>query len=1358
MPHYAEAVSQQVLSFQTDLQTLVSELLHFLVDSDARDSKGTQQLFETLLQAIQPYLPACGSDSIAHLDRTPHFQRFLTQVADVFDRRRSNLATSSADNGNELMDLDDDFGTQKSQGRTEGQKIALARSDMALDSGSASFYTTVASRLILLAAMSQRSDPAELIPTSFMDKLLSMANEELLSCRGLLRELLHSDLVIDEGDATRLVQHLGEKILGSDEFDRSEIGLGFCLDVLVGLGSLWVGKPNSLLADSASQLYGWFISRALPKDIASPAVLKGIARLLLLLMRIDDEPGVAPSLPSPRTSLFEILLKGNSSVQFYIGKQLPEIFNFYILAKHDEVFVDLLKKLPSDPERIEGIAFRLFVLAKLGSRWPTLLRRCIYHIFETPDRISDSVGYAARCLSNVSAELNLENSQELFQLFAPQLIFTWLDSEPIEDMSYRIFGFESLKDLVTVAREEAAAIMIMRGQDKAVDTLSKILDVGQDELLQTSFTKVLGYAIAHDIQLHSSGSFTKAVSSEMWVKRCLGNDIFSEYKNLHFADVIALLFNTHDQGDAERYFKKQPDFAYAGQIMEEIKSLSSSNVTLPSNQQPFFKVKNLVMAIQRLCNGTIYEPATLFTAPLVVSIARKLLNSIHPALGSLHACSVLRKLRILICLSGEVATKGYPVEMLLHSIRPFITDPECADDAIGILQYLISRGSTYLLEAPSFVAGNALSIFGSLRAFLKSAPASTTQESQYKETMSKAQSFHAWLGNFVNNYNSPTLKHQLKPIFRALVQSAFKIGSVGNADIGTPESDLLFRLLEDEKTGGCILSRPSRELAFKMLCSDFRAPASFRGDIFGSDDLAIDYAAVVWKSCIDNSKSKQYLSWAAKVLGRAFAASGHVHKALLQESPLLQIRELGMPLEAEGSSEAYILRLLQTLTLGHDRSTAGLAEAALRIIVTHADHDLLQICHRVLPPTLHVASNWMPFHTPPSDTSQLREVNEAGFDTFAPKAILRPFWVRDQSIILACSVPDDPLLSALVPILQDVPWFADRVFPFLLHLVLLASFHGQHSIKKKLSTAFTAWFGEASAGVEKNLKMMVNSLLYLRTQELPNEKSSADRSQWLDVDYLKAAIAAKNCGLFKTALLFTEQFYFESGPSKSSRRSSAIAHETLEIPNGLLLTIFENIDDPDLYYGVQQNASLSTIQARLDYEKNGLKSLAFRGAQYDSHVRRRAPESALDIQSMVNALDVLSLSGLSHSLLHAQATVEMSPLSLESMFQTARKLEQWDIPVPTSRSSNAVTLYRAFQSVNTAPDYATIVRAIDEGLDRTMASLVREDMSTGALHGSLQTLAALVEMDEVLNSKESEQFEEIVARFRSRQEWMKIGK
>jgi serine-protein kinase ATM len=1352
MPHFADITSPQFEMLDTYMQSLALQLVQTLRDTGL----GYQALMEALLQAVQPYLPACDSHEFQQLsEKAPHLLRFFVLTVDEFNRRSLMRPTSLINGDDDLMDLDDDF-SQQSQTTAEGQSSILSRRCLQLEMSLASNYLVTIRRLELVATSSESPGFSGFVPSIFVDRLVSLNNEEFLSCRQLLRQILSSDLVVDVVDAIRLVSHIGD-ILSSSEFSRCEISQCLCLDILVGLAELWP-KADSNFAEPASELYQWFIGTALDGDIASAEVQKGIAKLLLklLLLRIEPMRASDTTVPSPRSSLINVLQKGNASVKFYIGNQLPDVFELFILKDHDAVFVDILENLPSDPDWIEGISFRLFVLAKLASKWSTLLRRCIYHIFETPGRIQDSVRHATRCLISISSALKVASPRELFGLFAPQLLYTWLESDNIEDIPYQIFGFSSLQDLLVGAKEEAAGLMIMRGQDEAVEYLAKVLGMSKVELLQKCFCKVMAYTIAYDISTPPADKSQRHITGEARVRKCLNQTLYFECVHLHFAEIIALFFNIIDHGDMEKYLMKKEDSVYAGDIMKEIKSMNLSDVALPPNQQPTFRAKYLTHWIQHLCSRTPYETQSLYTPALVSSIARKLLNTIHPALGSLHACSVLRKLRVLISLSGDTAVNGYPLEMLLQSVSSFITDPECADDAIGIVKYLLVRGSHHLSQWPSFVAGVALSILGSLRIFLQSQE--STEDTQYRETTSRTQAFYAWMRAYVSDYRSPVLQNKSKLTFRALVQSAYNIGLVGNAATGSPESDLLFRLLQDEQADESILSRPARESALKMLCSEFQCTTNFRTDIFGVDELAIANAAVVWKSCRVDGANKQYLLWAGRVLGRAFAASGQVHPELLQESTLSQIKELPISLKADDSSRACVLSLLQSLTLAHDQRTVGLAESALRVIVSTSDDLLTGTCQRYLSLSLQVASTWTPYQTPLSETTIDRDFISSLRDPFAADAVQRPDWLRDLAIVIAQFIPDDPVLRALVPVLREVNGFAERTFPFVLHIVLSAASQGHHLAKKQLSTSIAIWFGDCQA-VEKNcLKLLINSMLYLRTQPLPKEKSTAERSHWLDIDYMKAATAATHCGMYKTALLFAEEYYSEPAPSKSSRRSSTIIHQAPELPTEILLSIFQNIDDPDLYYGVPQKANLSTILARLEYEKDGSKSLAFRGAQYDSHIRRHDPESAHDVQSIVKALDVLSLSGLSHSLLQAQQTVGMSTTSLESMFLTARKLEQWDLPVPSTSNNNAGTIYKAFQAVNNAPDHAAIMREINEGFDSTMTRLIRDDLSANALHGTLQTLTALVEMDEVFSTRGSQEFEELTSRFQSRAGWMKTGR
>jgi ataxia telangiectasia mutated family protein len=374
-------------------------------------------------------------------------------------------------------------------------------------------------------------------------------------------------------------------------------------------------------------------------------------------------------------------------------------------------------------------------------------------------------------------------------------------------------------------------------------------------------------------------------------------------------------------------------------------------------------------------------------------------------------------------------------------------------------------------------------------------------------------------------------------------------------------------------------------------------------------------------------------------------------------------------------------------------------------------------------------------------------------DPYGLDAILEPQWPQRLAIALVQSVPYDAVLFALQHPLKNVDGFAEQAFPFIIHLVLSFQMDGSQTANKQLSKALRSWLGMKEMPNTSHTRLLINTLLYLRTQPLPRETSSADRMHWLDVDYASAAEAAARCGMFKTALLFIEISVSET--TRSSRRSSL--SKSTE-PQEILQSIFKNIDDPDIFYGLQQSASLKTVLERLEYENDGLKSLAFRGAQYDSNLRRQDKSFTSDAQALVNALGILSLDGLSHSLLQSQQNISMDPGSVKRMFQTARKLGQWDLPMPIICDNEAVTLYKTFQAVNLAEDRRSINQAIEEGLGSTMAALVRANSRAGTIHTSLQSLAALTELDEVLSASNSEQFEDMLAKFQKRANWMETGR
>ena len=1308
----------------------------------------SENFFDLVLTSSALYIPPIMEAELVSLKRDrPHLLKFFGKFSDTLherSRREASLRESGA------LDMDDEFESQTSHSSMAAKAKTLPRRDVLLCHTPEAFYLETSLRIHLLDVI--RADDGEIgrVPESIVDQLVELPSEQFLSCRFFMRELFTSDAITTLDTALRVLEVAG-RIVSRDEFTCCEVALCNCLDVMDSFISMWTDDDLEI-SPMAGDLYHYLVKNCLPNNSLSGAAQISLSSLLLHLLEVKSTYASTLSLPSSRSTIMSILQDGGMDVKFFLGGSVPNIFGLYVLKTHDDIFVDILKSLPSDPRTAEGIAFRLFVLAELACLWPTLLRRCIYHIFETPGKISQSEKYAGSCLKRISRTLQLDGPQQLFKLFAPQLLYTWLEGDSINEIPFGIFGFPSLHDLLQDSQTEAAAIMFQRGQEKEALDMAQTLGLTPEQLVQQSFTKIFAYSIAHDISIPGGADY---VTGETRLRRILGKEGFLANIHLNFADIVATFFDLFDQEDpVEKAFRRDERFAYAAITLEEIKKLGHLPASLPPNQQPMFKAKHLPKEILHLCSRTPYEPETLWTPALVVFVARKLLNTIHPALGPLHACSVLRKIRVMICLAGDHATTAYPLEMLLHSLRVFIVDPECADDALGITQYLVLRGDSHLRQTPSFLAGYALSCLADLRVFLESSQASTTQESQFKATMTKAQLFHSWFTKYLAGYDSPAFQDEAQKLaFKSITQSAAHIRTSGNAEKGTHESNLLLEILEDWDRENQLLNEPARDVALAMLCGVFKVPPSSRLDVIETDDDALGHAAVVWKSCASQRLSGEYMAWAGRVLGRSFAASGEVPDDLLRESHLKEYRRLSLDI---GGSEEGLLNLIEALTVSGDCFTAGLAEAALRTVVSDAvcddDHDLLGACQQSLAEPLLVSSNWDPYRTPRSDQFEVDSPDPG--QVFSAAQLESKNWARQLTALLALSVPEIVTLRVLPPILTNVKSFAERAFPFVVHLVLTYQLDKQQGVKRQLSEALKEWLNSTSDLAKENLKLLINTILYLRTQPLPGETSIADRGHWLDVNLSSAAAAATRCGMFKVSLLLVELASTES--SKGSRRSSAL-RET-EDSSEILLDIFENIDDPDAYYGLNQDASLSSVVARLDYENDGSKSLAFRGAQYDSHLRSRDAASRQDGQALIKALSSLGLAGLSNSLLQTQQSLDGSSESLDATFTTARRLEMWNLPAPPTNDNWAVTVYKAYQSMNQAPDIDSVRGVIHEGLKSTVRHLTSRSLNTSTLRHQLGALAVLAELDDVLNVADQSELKHALETFEKRSKWMMSGR
>lgn len=1321
-----------------ELQQASSRLWSGLCSYIGTEDDPTIQLCLEMLTPLLRSAP-CVHDPANPMSRA--LKALATPLLDILEKRRSSHSQPAMADADE-MDLDEPL-SHRNDPSIQTSILNANRESLDLFPDHSTLQRCVTIQLALFLGDMSGNDSGT--RGSFLPRWLETLDEtDILCARGPLLNSFASSNDLVRSDILAIVELVAEVCLQSYELERCESALCFCIQMMEVFVDFWATEDNDDLNVSASDLFAWFI-KLMERKKASSRVLTSLTGLLVKVLCLNPSYSATDDGPSSRTTLFHILLHGDLTVKFAAAKIVPRIFSRFLLKDHEAIFSDVLESLPTDPDWREGIALRLYVLAQLAACWPTLLRRSIYHIFETPGQVPDSALYALKCVQYVTKALELREPKEIFRLFMPQIVYTWTESQSLLSMPYNSFGYSSLKEMLTDAQHELVGQIMMRASDQDAQELSSFLEREFEDLLVESFPKAEAYAIARDISIPPSQD-SQPKGTEIQIKERLGKPSFAHCIQTRFPEIVAILFRSMAQEEQiDRAFAKNPNFSFASRVLEQIKEKCVSSEVLPAGQQPSFRARWILDELDYLCRRAGYRLDSMWNPALVTYVCRTLLDSMHPALGSLHACSVLRKIRILVCVSDPVMRSDYPLEQALNALRPFLTDVYCSEDALGLFWFLLDAGRDYLLQNPGFLAGIAVSTFISLRGFLSSGPENGAQESKFRSVLSNVERFRQWLGDFLKSCQPVGLDEHAQESFRRMVRSAQECSSTGNAEKGTYESELLMELLRDRSSKHRLLHPSVSDSILSLLCVNFQFPPALQDDILGEDADASENVVAVWQTVQNGISDPGYRLWASRVLGRAYAATGQIHPELLLEQDSNLVNDFPPVQDADPflASKLSILRALCEVLYDGNSAHLGLVERSMQLMATLIRSiPELESCEHAIPPSLMKALIWDPYGGIDEHVSSIA-LGGGGHDwpTWEPHVPVSE-WARDLALSLTCLIEDYMFTQPLRKICT-IPELATRLLPYILHDVLLADLERDQSCRQKVSEIFGAVLRDVNDDTIPHAQLAINCILYLRRQPRPHENTIVERDEWLAIDYGEAAAAANRCKMHKTALLFIE---IQASRTRGTRRRSSTISYTP--PPDLLHNVFREIGDPDLFYGLPQEPTLESVMENLDYEGAGFKNLIFQSALYDSGLQ---VQGTADTHGIIKALNATNLQGVAAAMLSASNGTVTNP---EYSLSTAMSLQQWDIPMPMPNPSATGVLFRVLQNLNTASDLEGVLAFNNDSFTDVLGRLMEQHRSAASFRESMLALALLSEVDDVLRSTSPENVERMWERLSSRKMWL----
>lgn len=1347
---------------QSHLQIQARTLLDSLCDFISSAQCGQDKVDDFLATFSNTFfgLHTCDTASDGHGIHSPfECEKHICQAISVALAKRE--VTVDKLNDEDHMDLDLIIESQHSRPGKAAAKPAITTYgiDFPFTAAHLRCRALLYCKAISLIVEQDRSTDEETQAASLLAKFIVSQDEEfVLLSSSVIAQLPTLGLLVTSYDTKCLIEKFMEGIVPTYSYERSDLAAGAILDVMSSLTQVWTNRNDPDLFNLGLDTYEWFTGSLLASKVMSPSVQRRLASLLLQLCHVDPDYVHDSDTPSPRTSLFSLLQQGCIGLQFFLASRIPSMFGHFVLSAHDAMFEDLQSSLPADAEWQEGIAMRLLFLSKLASSWHSLLRQCVYYIFETAGRIRYSLPHAVRCTDELATSLSLASPRRLFSIFAPQLLHTWLEGNSLGSIPFAIFQYATLDELLTLNQEEVCAQLAMRSSSDGWDVMSKALRILPSDMARLSFARSLAYAIGCDIaKPQQEGTKSREQSLRDMVG---GKEAYKALVTQCFPAVLGYFYLLMQQDDPhDAWLDKRPAYADSRAALAEMRTYSHSSRSLPPSQQPSFRSNYLCDQIERLCRRVGCDPVRPWNPSSFMLAARMLLNNIDESLGSQHACLMIRRLRILIAMAGNVASMGLPLQLLIHSLRPFISDSECADDALGILQYLFEHGKEQLQSNLNFFTGNVILLVLTIQRHSRRQQESTTLESQHRSTIQQMSKFQAWL---VDLFSAASRGHKS---YGPLIASLGRLRLPGNSHKGSPESALLLFLLQQWRTTNALCSRDDCAEAFAVLAERFESALDPQEDILGDDAASLRYCNQVHDVLRSDNFGDSFVSWGARLLGRAFAASGTTPENLKSQNNVPTTESTGLQPEDATPSASSIAGHLMERLYSRNRKEAGLAEHTLRTIVRSISDpsDALAFEQLLDEQTFAVIQGGTFGYEPsnlaaasPFDLGSGRNALNQALQLSRDSSFEQ--WVTSLAVAICRVAPKVPIVCSLATILQTIPGLASNLVPCAVH-ILLARPNGPGSdLKATLSEAITIHLAEADRKYRARQAFFLELLLYLRSQERPGEATRNDRLHWLDVDLSFAATAGARCGMPCAALLFAESMHDPKAISyrSTTRASLSQQHEQPKISNEVLLSIFHQLEEPDSFYGVEQSPSLQSVLERLDYESNGFNSLMFRSAQLDSHMRTKHQLEVSDVGGLIGSLSRLNLNSLTYALVNS--AFGESRENSDALVTAATNLRQWDTPLTKTENGPAHVSFNVFQELSRATD----LKRVQKTIEGAVICLARKSFDlTGVrseLHSWHRAMATLTETMELISVTSEAQMRAQFESFQHRQTWMHMGK
>ncbi|CAN6647144.1 hypothetical protein TRVA0_022S00914 [Trichomonascus vanleenenianus] len=1021
-------------------------------------------------------------------------------------------------------------------------------------------------------------------------------------------------------EAKELIRALGENILASFEWQKSELGIICAVELIKKFSYRWVGEAveASALRSDAGDVLKWVLKVVVSNSSQSLKSRESLASFINGALHLHYDKNLAET--------YLHLVSGESSILSYsIAHGLQSLFSHAPAVEKSVLYAQLLQLNEQLGGAHDVDIFKAFILVNCALNINNFAG-CIYNLLELAHTkpqymiyLNDSKnmgGLAAFCVENLKKELSFQEIGDLFGAIMKEVIYYWIYfGHPIRKFPYQIFGFASFEEFSDISYEEIASNLIVLQPEELE---AKLEDFDKERSMGAIISMCIHKAVAYDMP---------AFESESFMIKQLGNSKFR-----------ALL--------RERIVEITSELLQIVSVSNEYEGL------LPDTPYRAVSRDDFMESINGICARVGINVREIWHASTFVYIARKLL--LKNPVSALQAALNLRRCKILVEITEFDWRSGYPLELLFKGIIPMLFNKLSSNEANDILSEfcaLLKNADFELLPKVGFELLSELTLQNKSLAtgviYALADILSQTPESQFSKFMI------AMLRNYVES--------DTHPIFE----------SPDYAEVMASPTFIHYGLLSDT------LTARMKSIYLKVLSDGMELSSLSSMNSKIPNDVTINLLELAARPKSDLSDSLK--TWIARLVGTTMLGSRLDLKRVTKEC-----------------QEHYFQGNVK-MQVDYDRPYKGIGNLIASMIANADFSDMGYIEHCLRQLRLYL------------DATQLRMVTEAcpeyivACTQYSLHGLRCARWNREYGsgrsqewLIETCTLllkESELPTEALLPLIYKITHFAEQLFPFLAHQMVIKS--RQESLVKALQ-----------AGLRRGDKQMaclvINTLLYLRYQ---GATESPDRLFELDLEEI--AQSAHSHDMNKTAMMLLEMAWSQD---KSLGQSGQF----------LLGKVCATIDDPDIYYGVSRQPS---IEEATRHQKSRLwNKLSYESALYDFNLSAYGyKEKGSDLSEPLAAIGMNGLSKLA-------ADTNRAKLK-KSVPESLWKLQQWDLPESLGTSSNDL-VFNMLKALNkTHIGYDNLYMKAFDGL------MANEE----ALYGALAIASEIEQVTPIFNIDLTEQ-------------------